>query len=330
MYLAEVFDKANRLLSQRRQQALVTAQQHREELLDKFPQLLELERRLSQTGAQLAKASLGGAASRSLLQEIQAKNLDLQSRRDALLTKAGFSPDFLEPPFTCKSCEDTGYVNGRRCNCFEALLKTEAYRQIPVPGSREEYSFERFSLEYYADAPGSEPLSPRARMGAVLAKCKNYAAEFTPRGESLMMIGRTGLGKTHLSLAIAGRVIDRGFGVVYTTAQGLIDRAERDKFGRDPQGTDAQFLRYAQECDLLILDDLGSEFITPLASAILFNLINSRLLEQRRTIISTNLLPDEIQQKYAERLVSRLLCGYTMLAFAGEDIRLLKGWNKRR
>ena len=210
------------------------------------------------------------------------------------------------------------------------MLKAEAYRQIPVPGSRDEYSFERFNLDYYSGDAGGEPISPRAKMSTVLAKCKSYAAEFSPRGESLMMIGRTGLGKTHLSLAIAGRVIERGFGVVYTTAQGLIDRAERAKFGRDPQGSDTQFLQYAQECDLLILDDLGSEFTTPLASSVLFNLINSRLLEQRRTIISTNLPPDEIQQKYAERLVSRLLCGYTMLAFAGEDIRMLKSWKRSR
>lgn len=330
MFSDEAFDKANRLLSQRRQQALVTAQLHREELLDKFPQLSELERKLSLTGVQLAKAALAGPDSREQLEQLKKENLALQAQRDQLLKAAGFAPDFLDPPYFCKTCQDTGYIHGRRCACFEAILKAEAYRQIPVPGSREEYSFERFSLDYYPDETAGEPISPRARMASVLAKCRSYAATFTPQGESLMMIGRTGLGKTHLSLAIAGRVIERGFGVVYTTAQGLIDRAERDKFGRDPQGTDAQFLRYAQECDLLILDDLGSEFTTPLAAAVLFNLINSRLLEQRRTIISTNLLPDEIQQKYAERLVSRLLCGYTMLAFAGEDIRLLKSWSKSR
>ena len=161
-------------------------------------------------------------------------------------------------------------------------------------------------------------------MAEVFERCKGYAQRFSNRSDSLLLMGRTGLGKTHLSLAIASSVMERGFGVVYASAQNLTDRAQREKFGRDTTGEDGEFLRYALHCDLLIIDDLGSEFITPLSASVLFHVVNTRLIEGRATLASTNLSIDEMQQKYDQRLISRMLYSYVILPFAGDDIRMKK------
>lgn len=328
MYSSKVMSSAQRVLSQRRQSALVEADRRRERLVQSYPELETLERQLGNTGAQLVKAAMSGDAARHLV-SLREHNLELQELRASILRHAGLPANYLEPPFTCSICQDTGFAEGRRCACLEGLLKAEAYKAIPALGNLGEYSFSTFSLDYYGErATGNQP-SPRSRMAVVLDKCRRMAQDFTPLGESLLLIGRTGLGKTHLSLAVAGAVVERGYSVVYTSAQGLCDRAERNKFGRDVDGEDGSFLRCAEEGDLLVLDDLGSEFVSQLSTAVLFNLINTRLLERRRTIISTNLSPDDMQTRYSERMVSRLLCGYTMLYFDGEDVRQQKIWRER-
>ena len=324
MYDQKIIDSAMRRLSHRRQQALLTAQQRREELSQAHPRLEETLRQLGETGPQLVKAVLARRPQEEI-HRLQDRSLALQEEMSLLLKELGLPADYLEPSFHCTLCQDTGFQNGKRCSCLEALLKEEACRALPTLDGGGQYQFSNFSLDYYSQrspAPGRP--SPRQRMEGVLAKCRAYVTPFLPRGESLLFIGRTGLGKTHLSLAVAGEAARQGFGVVYASAQGICDRAERVKFGRDEDGSDGQFLRAAYGCDLLVLDDLGSEYSSPLSNATLFDLVNSRLLDRRATLISTNLSPDEMERKYSERLVSRLLCGYAMLYFEGEDIRQQK------
>jgi DNA replication protein DnaC len=322
MYSSKVCDAALRQLSRRRSNALAIADQRRDELFARVPRLQEIERELSFQGAQLGRLALSGKSFAEQLQDIRSKNLALQQEQDKILEQLGLSANYLEPPYFCADCQDTGNVEGKRCHCLTALMRNEASKALPSPNHLEEYSFDSFDLSYYpTQAEGN--VSPRQQMQAVLNKCRSFAESFPCEGESLLFIGRTGLGKTHLSLAIANEVSKTGAAVAYASAQDLVDRAERAKCGRD-SGDDAEFVQGALTCDLLILDDLGTEFMSQMAAATLFQVINTRLLERRSTIISSNLSPQELQERYSERLASRILCSYSALPFAGNDIRLQK------
>lgn len=322
MYSSQVCDAALRQLSRRRSKALELADARREELFARVPRLREIERSLSAQGAQLGRLALSGGDLSAKMAELQKSNLALQKEQEELLAQLGLAADYLEPPFTCPRCQDTGSLNGKRCECLTALMRKEASKALPAPEHLEEYSFQSFDLSFYPDH-GEGPVSPRQQMQAVLNKCRSFAESFPCGGESLLFIGRTGLGKTHLSLAIANQVAKSGAAVAYASAQDLVDRAERAKFGRD-MGGDAQFVQGALTCDLLILDDLGTEFSSQMAAATLFQVVNTRLLERRSTIISSNLSPQELQERYSERLASRILCSYAALPFAGNDVRLIK------
>lgn len=322
MYSAQVCDAAMRQLSRRRSEALATADARRYELFARVPRFKEIENELSAQGAQLGKIALSGGSFAQQLQAMQQRNLALQKEQEDMLRQLGLPANYLEPPYYCPLCEDTGYVEGKRCQCLSSLLRVEASKALPAPDHLSDYSFDAFKLDYYP-AQGEGAVSPRQQMQAVLNKCRVFAESFPCGGESLLFLGRTGLGKTHLSLAIANEVAKSGAAVAYASVQDLVDRAERAKFGRD-SGGDAEFVQGALTCDLLVLDDLGTEFPSQMAAATLFQVINTRLLERRSTIISTNLSPQELQDRYSERLASRILCSYSALPFAGNDIRLRK------
>ena len=322
MYSSKVCDAALRQLSRRRSHALDIADQRREELFARVPRLQEIERQLSAQGAQLGRLALSGCGFAAQLAQMREQNIALQQEQDKILSQLGLPGNYLEPPFFCPDCQDTGNVDGKRCHCLTTLMRNEACKALPAPNHLDEYSFDTFDLSYYP-TQGDGSVSPRQQMQAVLNKCRSFADNFPCNGENLLFIGRTGLGKTHLSLAIANQVSKTGAAVAYASAQNLVDRAERAKFGRDT-GEDAEFVQGALTCDLLILDDLGTEFMSQMAATTLFQVINTRILERRSTIISSNLSPQEMQERYSERLASRILCSYSALPFAGNDIRLQK------
>ncbi len=207
------------------------------------------------------------------------------------------------------------------CDCLRSLLKQLAYARMGEVSDIGNCKFENFSLDYYP-APG-----PRKVMGEILSLCREYAAGFSLKSESLLMMGGTGLGKTHLSLAIARAVIDQGFDVFYIPVQNLMSQLEHEKFSRS--GDEKDSLSFVLEADLLILDDLGAEFPTQFTSATIYNIINSRMIEGRPTIINSNLDMKTIEARYSERTVSRLIGGYKILPFAGTDIRVLKKQQSR-
>ena len=322
MYSSQICDAALRQLSRRRSKALETADRRREELFARVPRLAEIEREMAYQGARLARIALGGGGFAQELEQLKNANLSLQQEQNDILAALGLPEDYLEPPYSCPLCQDTGKVDGKRCTCLTALMRQEASKALPAPEHLDEFSFARFDLNYYPDQ-SDNGISPRRHMTGVLNKCRSFAEAFPCGGESLLFTGRTGLGKTHLSLAIANQVAQSGAAVAYASAQDLVDRAERAKFGRDAGG-DAEFVQGALTCDLLILDDLGTEFANQMAAATLFQVINTRLLERRSTIISTNLSLNELNERYSERLASRILCSYTTVPFAGNDVRMQK------
>lgn len=317
-YSKETYKKAEQELAQRRSRALAERENHHRIAVETVPEILEAEEKMSRAGLATIKAvGMGAADAKEYIQKLSEINLEAQAQRRLLLKSNGFPEDWLDVHYTCKKCEDKGFVSGIMCGCFKDLLKSIEYEKLcsklPVGNCR----FDNFKLDYYPDGAGT---SPKKRMESVLNYCKAYAADFSRRSPSLLLYGKTGLGKTHLSLAIAGKAVEEGYGVIYSSAQNLFNKLEKDKFGKADANTEEAIL----DCDLLIIDDLGAEFTTQFTVSALYNIVNSRELESKPTIISTNLMPEQLTKAYGERIASRILSNYVMLYFDGSDIRQIK------
>lgn len=323
-----IYNKAHAILSSRRQRAREQGAAQKEAIYSAIPEIERIDRQLAQTGM----ATIAAVAARPddlerVISELKAKNLSLQTRRDFLLESAGVPRSYLDPPYTCARCEDTGYVSNRRCTCLEKLLREIASKEL---GSMDasQFRFSNFSLDFYSTTPlPTTGIVPQEQMASIKNYCIEYAKSFCPQtSESLLFMGGTGLGKTHLSLAIAGQVIDSGCGVIYASMQNLLSRLESEHFSSSYSSEDSpddqSYRSMVMETDLLILDDLGTEFLNQFVVSSIYNLINTRLIQHKPTIISTNLLLPEISKRYSERLVSRLFGGYRRLAFVGKDIRI--------
>ncbi|MGN0520526.1 MAG: ATP-binding protein, partial [Candidatus Fimenecus sp.] len=253
-------------------------------------------------------------------------NLELQAKRKELLLQNGFPADFLQPHYTCAVCEDTGAVDGKECACYQKLLRDIAFRELSAKTPLQLCTFDSFSLSYYQDTPDGNGIIPRQKMEEVLNFCKRYADTFSLQSPSLLFFGNTGLGKTHLSLAIAAAAIEKGYGVVYGAAQNLFSALEKEHFGKSAEeDIEAMLL----DCDLLILDDLGTEFTTGFVTASFYNIINTRLLCGKPTVINTNLSFEELEDKYTNRIVSRILGCYQVRRFYGEDMRVKKRFEQK-
>lgn len=317
-YSKETYKKAEQELAQRRSRALAEREEHHRIAVETAPEILEAEEKMSRAGLATIKAiGMGAADAKEYIQKLSEINLEAQAQRRLLLKSNGFPEDWLDVHYTCKKCEDKGFVSGIMCGCFKELLKSIEYEKLcsklPVGNCR----FDNFKLDFYPDGAGT---SPKKRMESVLNYCKEYAADFSRRSPSLLLYGKTGLGKTHLSLAIAGKAVEEGYGVIYSSAQNLFNKLEKDKFGKADANTEEAIL----DCDLLIIDDLGAEFTTQFTVSALYNIVNSRELEGKPTIISTNLMPEQLTKAYGERIASRILSNYVMLYFDGSDIRQIK------
>lgn len=313
-YSREAYEFALAKVAARKAAAERDAEARRAALEATLPEWKALEERLSAVGLAGVKAAAALAGTKEL-QAIRAEYEDLTRRKTALLAQKGLSQDDLLPRYACPLCGDTGYADGKLCDCARKLARQYEFdrmsRQMPLAAS----TFDAFDLSYYAGPD-------RKAMEEILAFCRKYAAEFTPAAPSLLMHGKTGLGKTHLSLAIVNGVLDKGYGAVYAPAQTLLDKLEKERFGRGDEDSDTFAL--LSECDLLVIDDLGAEFRTTFTGAAIGNLLNNRVLSGRPTIISTNLTAAELNDAYGERVMSRILGYYQRLAFTGADIRQQK------
>jgi DNA replication protein DnaC len=327
-YPKKVYDKAWEELERRRRASEDTLRARREEVRRRIPEIAEIERKMASGAASVARTIIAAPEkAEKLTLQLGRESAALQERRAALLLEYGYPDGYLAEKYTCDVCRDTGYRGREMCSCMKDLLRREAAAQLCAVSQSERCGFWNFELSLYPDEPvDSSGVVPRARMAEVLEACKRYAAGFSASAESLLLLGRTGLGKTHLSLAIAAAATEAGFGVIYTPVQRIMDTLEAEKFGRDssPREQYSESTRTILACDLLVLDDLGTEFITQFSVSTLYNIINSRLVEGRPTIISTNLELADIEGRYSQRMVSRLVCGYQVLKFHGKDIRYIK------
>lgn len=309
----DIMQQALEMKTEQREVALLRAEKAKEKLYKENAALAELDRALAASGAMAATVALSG--DKKLIKELAEKTAALNSKRKAILAEAGG----IEPQFACKKCKDTGRVDGITCSCVKDIARELMFAKLCAKMPLKECTFENFDLSYYA-TKDENGLNPKARMKEIFALCKKYAADFSLSSESLLFLGGVGLGKTHLSLAIANQAIKKGYGVVYGPAPALISAAERERFDYEDNGAMESLLT----CDLLIIDDLGTEFSTQFSLAVINEVVNSRLQENLPTIINTNLDLRALADKYTPRVSSRLIGCYTMRQFLGEDIRLLK------
>ena len=299
------------------QRARAEAEAREAELWAKVPGVSEIDRILRATAPRiLAASSLGKEGLDDRINAIKKEITELRAFRAELLIAAGYPADYSDIKYECEACRDTGYVGVNMCDCMKRALSGAGYVSAGIAALIARQSFDNFSLDYYSGAD-------RQKMEFALAKVKNFADNFTAdTSDSFLFLGGTGLGKTHLSTAAAKTVIDRGYDVVYETAQNMFADFETERFHSDKESA-RETSRYF-ECDLLIIDDLGTEVSNNFTVSCLYNVINTRQNERKPMMISTNLDAAELRRRYSDRITSRLLGEFLLLMFSGEDVRLQK------
>lgn len=296
------------------------AERRKKVLHARFPEIAGIDNELAMTGLKLMQAAKGDPATlHERIDELKRGNEELLSaRRDILLSK-GVPEDYSDVHYECPDCMDTGMINGVMCKCMRRALVLAGYESSGIGNLIVKQSFDNFDLSYYS---GDE----RRNMERALEKAKSFAVNFgEEKARNLLFMGTTGLGKTHLSSAIAKTVIDRGYDVVYETANNIFNDFEYERFGRgyQAQGSELRTARYF-DCELLIIDDLGTEVSNQFTVATLYNLLNARLIGEKSMIISTNIKKEELFSRYADRITSRIFGEFELILFSGKDIRSQK------
>ena len=330
-YDAAIVQRASARLARRKEIRERRRWDLEQELYRRQPRLRELDRAIGGTMAELAGLAISGKpiqADGPEIADIRRRNLELQAQRAELLHTLGYAPDALDPTPACTRCGDSGWAGAEMCTCLKELCAQEQMKALTaLLNLTDEQNFDRLRLDVYSDQPWEGKRSPRENMKRVVTVCEGFARRFPDYPlHNLLLSGGTGLGKTFLSGCIAREVSGRGYSVVYDTAISLFSTFEAKKFSRD-LGQERQArddTRRYLTCDLLILDDLGSELTTPLAQSTLYEVVNSRLQGGKHTIISTNLSMEQIGARYTPQVVSRLAGAYQELTFYGDDIRRMR------
>lgn len=317
-YSKKVIQTVSAAYEKRRAEAERKAASVRSEAFAQIPRLAGIEQELRAALAQMTREMIAG--DKHAVERMKEKNLALRAERAELLSALSLTEEDLEPQYTCPLCRDTGKVEGYPCACYQKELARESFVSSGLGGALQEQSFDNFDLGYYPmEKMGG--LSVRERMAKNVEICRGFAEQFKGRGKNLLLLGATGLGKTHLSSAIARAVAEAGNWVVYDTAGEIFQKLDDKRFGR---GTDFSDADSYFDCDLLILDDLGSELTTTLTVAHLFSILNERMNHGKSTVISTNLTPEGITGRYDDKISSRIIGQFIPLPFAGKDIRQQK------
>ena len=319
-YSIEVVRRARERLAQARSDRERENREHLRIAYEQQPRLREIDRQLRMTMAQAALAAFSGGEAVERMESAKRQNLSLQREREQIV-KGCFEAGFLDETPICPVCSGNGYVGSAMCDCLAELCRQEQKKELTFLSAGEE-SFDQFRLDYYSDKSTPAGFVPRVIMEKTYQTCRRYAFGFHDKAGNLLFSGNTGLGKTFLSACIARTVADQGYSVVYESAGKLFQTLEKARFEANEENRRAA-AKYA-ECDLLIVDDLGTELPGQFVTAALYRLINDRLLETKPTIISTNLSEEELIRRYNPQIASRLRGSYKRVAFVGDDIRLLK------
>ena len=322
-YSKAVVEKVKQELEKRREDAISDAEAKQNEMYAVCPVLKEIDSALAKTGLKVYKAALDNVDIKELLPDFIRENEQLLDDKKRILEMNGKPQDYLDVHFTCKICSDTGYNGLKMCSCMKMMLLKQSYASSGLGAVLTKQGFDNFNLQYYSDKKNANGTSPRDSMKHVLKSAEKYVENFGKDGfaENLLFIGKTGLGKTHISTAIAKNVLEKGYDVVYDTMQNIMNAYELQVFGhKDTQ--DSSVMRYT-ECDLLVIDDLGTEFKTSFTQSAFYNLLNTRINSGKAMIINTNLDSSSLLKKqYDDRINSRIVGNFRTFKFEGEDIRI--------
>ena len=321
-YSMEVVQRARTRLAQAKEDRESENHQHLAQAYARVPRLREIDLELRRTMALAAQAAFQqGSDGRELLEKVRIQNLELQQER-AILAAENFEEGFLDDSPICERCGGSGYVGTHMCECLQELCRQEQKKEISILSGTKE-SFNQFRLDYYPDRIDPKTgISPRMLMDRNFQRCRRYAMTFSTASDNLLFTGGTGLGKTFLSACIARTVAERGYSVIYETASHLFTKLEKAKF--NPSEETRREADKLMDCDLLIIDDLGTEMPGQFTTAALYSLVNDRLLEGKPMVISTNLNIEEIRRRYSPQIASRLEGSFMGMTFLGEDIRVLR------
>lgn len=298
------------------------------EIYEKIPQIKAIDDELSDSGIKLVRRMMASPQS-DTLENFHKHSDELLRTKKMILVENGYEPNYLEQQFHCKLCKDTGFISNAPCSCFKQGLITIAYEQSNLKNILDKENFNSFSLKYYSKNPvGKDSRSPYDNMVKVKQICVDLIEKFDTEKESLLLTGQTGVGKTFLCNCIAKELLDNGFTVLYFTAPQLFKLFEESRFHREDMLDDSKnLLNMLFDADMLIIDDLGTESISTITISDLFNVINSRYLNQTSTLISTNLTYKQLTERYTDRIISRIFGQYTTLKLYGDDIRKLKKYS---
>lgn len=319
---SEIFDKAHDILSQRRIKATAENNLRVTEINEKIPEIKEINDALFNTGRDLIRiiTEAKGKDVSDKIESLKQNNLEAQKLAQQLLASNGFPADYLDMHYTCPKCSDTGYIGNETCSCLNQLYAKLSVSKLNQKAQIELSSFDTFSLDYYSG-------NDRSAMERILNYTKKYASTFTTKSDSILIFGDTGLGKTHISLAIANEVIQSGYSVIYDSVINLLREIEKEHFSHN---SSSDTLDLILDVDLLILDDLGTEFESKFYNSVIYNIVNTRINRKLPTIISTNMDFSAISARYSGKIASRIITMYECLEFKGDDIRLQKKIKKNQ
>lgn len=290
---------------------------------EKYPELSDIKKEINMLGFKNTKNILKNPEKAAVFNlELKEKLAELDKKRNELILKYGIDPEYDKIKYDCKLCRDTGFSdNGKRCECFRKKLIENTYKSSNLSEVMKDMCFENFSLDFYKNESNGE-ISERENMEFILSAAKKFCREFDTYERNILFYGAPGLGKTFISASIARELIKGGYSVIYISATRLFSCYDDYKFGRD--NSLDEFLSDIYNADLLIIDDLGTEYISRLSVPFLFDLVNDRIMKNRKFIINTNLMPDALEKAYSARFMSRVYEYFDVFKFTGRDIRIQK------
>lgn len=323
-YLQKYYIMAENELNDRKKRNIEREQLNIALAEQKIPEIKELRRKLSAGGAKLASVLATSSDPKVAVKEIAAENMAVNRKIKELLVKGGFKENFLDSIYSCEKCRDTGIFNGRRCSCFMSDVEKFQCLELNASSALNLCSFDTFDISYYPNEAVNGGKTVREIMSENLSFCMRFAEDFHLPVNGILMIGGTGLGKTHLSLSVGSEVIKKGYSVIYGSAPDLFRKVEKEHFDKS---ADTDTMQIFQDCDLLIIDDLGAEFESKFYISVLYDILNTRMNMGKPVVVNTNFTLSELQNRYVGRIASRLLT-LDSLFFYGDDIRIIKKFAK--
>lgn len=319
------YDEILRKYEERQLRARHELEEHVDEIYQKIPQVGQINERIASLSVSLAKERLSGKTIDFTSYKEDIKKLSHE--KELLLQEYGYSPTYLSEQHLCEECKDTGFVGSKKCSCFKKEIINVLYEQSNIVDLLYNENFNHFSYDYYSDngTNSATGISPLQNIKRVVSVCKDFIENFEYNDTNLFLYGETGVGKTFLTNCIAKEIIDKSYSVIYLSAIKMFDILAKATFHYDKEDYNTDYImKHIHECDLLIIDDLGTELTNTFTSSALFGCINERYLNKKSTIISTNYSIEDMKNYYSERIFSRITSNYTLLKIYGDDIRVKK------